>query len=211
MQHRTRNAEIRVIDANFLRYVREPFDDDWSAPIPTIGFQFLDFEGGITDSVNPGFTEMVPEARPTPYIFYGGGANPDIKFSCAFIDEDSAGEAFKLVRILSSLMRPWRRAFTSEPYLLEMFPPPLCRLKITPADLSVMGFLSECSVTYMVPLVEATPSFQNQRGFFERELEALPFDTEGQMVPSNIQCAVGFTVAERPAIYDGPLFAFGRT
>ena len=172
--HETQQATISVEDDLFNTYARGK-GEPYGAGFPSLTFQFLDFSAAIDDSIDPSYKTILPVGRPAEFLSYEGSKNRLVRFTAMFFDEDEAGYAVKQARILQSLKLPWRRNDVSEPYLLEMLPPPRLRLALLQFNIWIMGRLSKCSANYSAPLVEKNP----------RSL-GLPF------VPSQVTCSCEF-------------------
>lgn len=197
MTHRTPNSWLQVEDRLFWNYnegtsVVEKFPQ-------TVPFQFVDFESGIDDDLRPDMKELSPVGRPTPFVFYMGARNREIKLNCVFVDEEYPGEALEYARFLLALVRPWNRAFAEEAYLLQMYPPPKCVLFIGSADVLVRGFVKSVDVTYMTPLTDASNA----------DSADLPFAVSRSLVPGQIQCSFSFIVDDTAENYDGINYMMG--
>lgn len=123
-----------------------------------IGFQFIDYESGIGDSINPRQETYSAVGRPSPYTIYAGSENRRISFTVTFIDEFvqgslgwNIGDSVRSARRLQSLMLPWRDP-TTEPYVVELKPPPAIRFTLTNADLTIDGFMTKADVVYLGPI-----------------------------------------------------------
>jgi hypothetical protein len=204
--HLTYGAQISVEDKLFSAYAEK--QHGFTPGFPGVGFQFLDFEAGISDDLNPKLAEISPQGRAAPFIFASGPKNRRIEFTAIFMDETRAGEAFARARILQALKLPWHRENVNEPWVTEMFPPPLLRLTIDAAEISLLGHLSQCSVTYAAPLTapegyelgpkDQDPDFINvSRNPRARTVDAVygsvPGSSESRhLVPSYITCTCTF-------------------
>lgn len=146
----TLGATIAVEDKLFSAYAEKQYG--FIPGFPSVGFQFLDFEAGISDDLTPRLSDISPQGRAAPFVFSSGLKNRKIEFSVVFMDETRAGEAFARARILQSLKLPWWRENVNEPWMMETFPPPLLRLTIDALDIDLLGHLTQCATTYAAPL-----------------------------------------------------------
>lgn len=206
--HLTYGAQISVEDALFSAYASENYG--FVLGFPGVGLQFLDFEAGIDDDLNPNIAEIQTQGRSGPFLFHASGKNRKISFTVVFMDETRAGEAFARARILQALKLPWNRKNVEEPWVTELFPPPMLRLRIEQLDIDVKGHLTECATQYAAPLTspagielgpkDQDPDFINVGGERVQNRTAynglgVPLgETARQLVPSYITCTCTFLV-----------------
>lgn len=150
--HLTLGAQISVEDRLFSAYAEKQFGFVPGSGYPGVNFQFLDFEAGISDDITPRLSDISTRGRAAPFVFSKGANNRKVEFTVIYMDETRAGEAFLHARVLQSLKLPWNRENVNEPWLVEVFPPPLLRLRIAQADIDLLGHLTQCAVTYAAPL-----------------------------------------------------------